>query len=386
MLYPLSYEGGCPSCVCEPILDGRGRTHAYLRALDPAGGVMAGSAPVLVPISRGPARWMIAATLGLAGVVGVVATGSAEPVTPGAPAAPRSPAAAQQQLAVLIHQAGAVAERYNAATLDLTRVRVRQSRAGIRVVALTAELSALSGQAGQMAASMYRAVPLNPLTALLTSRNPRDFLAQLDVMDMVAHRRDMTMAALRRTKEQAELAQQQAHDAAGEAQRLLRTLTAQKASLDGQVVRQRALLASLTATQQRAVFDAEFGAGQKFPNVPASGAARLAVAAARSMLGRPYRVAGESPAEGFDCSGLMMWAWRKAGVDLPHSSAGQFRTGQPVPRDDLQPGDLVFFYSPVSHVGMYVGGGRMIHAPTTGDVVRVSSIDSMGYAGAVRVA
>ncbi len=110
------------------------------------------------------------------------------------------------------------------------------------------------------------------------------------------------------------------------------------------------------------------------------------VALAKQHLGTPYVWGGESPG-GFDCSGLMQYAYAAAGVSLPHSSRMQSQMGTPVSRSDLQPGDLVFFYSPVSHVGIYIGNGQMVHAPTSGDVVKVASIDSMGgYAGARRVA
>jgi cell wall-associated NlpC family hydrolase len=80
----------------------------------------------------------------------------------------------------------------------------------------------------------------------------------------------------------------------------------------------------------------------------------------------------------------MQYAWAAAGVTLPHSSAVQSTMGTPVARSDLQPGDLVFFYSPVSHVGMYVGNGRMVHAATFGVPVQVTSVDMKGYAGARR--
>lgn len=104
---------------------------------------------------------------------------------------------------------------------------------------------------------------------------------------------------------------------------------------------------------------------------PPSGRAGMAVAAARSMLGVPYVAFQASPSRGFDCSGLTMWAWAQAGVSLPHQSGMQYATNPHVPKDQAQPGDLIFFYSPISHVGMYVGSGMMIDAPHTGAVVRL---------------
>jgi peptidoglycan DL-endopeptidase CwlO len=114
-----------------------------------------------------------------------------------------------------------------------------------------------------------------------------------------------------------------------------------------------------------------------------SGAANVAL----SELGVPYVWGGSTPS-GFDCSGLVMWAYAQVGVSLPHSSYAQYGYGVPVSRDQLQPGDLVFFDG-LGHVGIYIGGGQFVHAPHTGDVVKVSSLDeawySAAYVGARRI-
>lgn len=114
------------------------------------------------------------------------------------------------------------------------------------------------------------------------------------------------------------------------------------------------------------------------PAGPVSGGASAAIAAAQSVMGTPYKWAGSSPSTGFDCSGLTMWAWARGGRSLPHSSSAQYAATQRISLDQLQPGDLVFFNNPISHVGLYIGGGMMIHSPHTGDVVKVSPISRMG--------
>lgn len=98
---------------------------------------------------------------------------------------------------------------------------------------------------------------------------------------------------------------------------------------------------------------------------------------ARSALGKPYVYGGTSPATGFDCSGLTQYAFRSAGLTLPRVSAQQARAGIAVPYSQLRPGDLVAFYSPVSHVGIYLGDGLFLHAPRTGDVVKVTRLSAM---------
>ncbi|MEQ1699799.1 MAG: NlpC/P60 family protein [Ilumatobacteraceae bacterium] len=107
---------------------------------------------------------------------------------------------------------------------------------------------------------------------------------------------------------------------------------------------------------------------------PVSGKAGIAVSAAYSQLGVPYKFAAESPNVAFDCSGLTKWAWGRAGVYLPHQSAQQYGSTPHVSKDQAQPGDLIFYYSPIGHVGIYVGNGMMIHAPHTGDVVKLSTV------------
>ena len=105
-------------------------------------------------------------------------------------------------------------------------------------------------------------------------------------------------------------------------------------------------------------------------------AAQAVVDTAMAQQGKAYVWAGAGP-NVYDCSGLTQFAFAAAGVSLPHSSRVQSSMGSPVARADLRPGDLLFFYSPVSHVGIYVGNGLMVHAPTAGDVVKVSSVDGM---------
>jgi peptidoglycan DL-endopeptidase CwlO len=120
-------------------------------------------------------------------------------------------------------------------------------------------------------------------------------------------------------------------------------------------------------------------------DVPAtSPGAATAVRAALSQLGVPYRFAAASPGVAFDCSGLTMWAWAQAGVSLPHFAAAQYAMLPHVPRDELQPGDLVFFYSDLSHVGIYIGNGQFVHAPRTGDVVKISPLAGRNFVGAAR--
>ncbi|WP_331253838.1 C40 family peptidase [Modestobacter sp. VKM Ac-2977] len=121
------------------------------------------------------------------------------------------------------------------------------------------------------------------------------------------------------------------------------------------------------------------------PVAAPNAAAQIIVDTALAQQGKPYVWAGAGP-NVYDCSGLTQYSYAAAGITLPHSSRMQSTMGVPVARADLQPGDLVFFYDPVGHVGIYIGNGLMVHAPTAGDVVRTINVDAMwGYNSARRL-
>jgi cell wall-associated NlpC family hydrolase len=170
----------------------------------------------------------------------------------------------------------------------------------------------------------------------------------------------------------------------GDIARLVREEQARR-EREAEAAARRQLLARLAA--RRAADD---GAGRTFspglapPNVPApSPEAQIAVDTAKAQLGKPYEYAADGP-DTFDCSGLTKFAWAAAGVSLPHSSRAQYASLPHVDIDQLAPGDLVFYGSPIHHVGIYVGRGRYVNAPQTGDVVKVQSIYRSDWAGAAR--
>jgi cell wall-associated NlpC family hydrolase len=119
-------------------------------------------------------------------------------------------------------------------------------------------------------------------------------------------------------------------------------------------------------------------------SAPASGRAGAAVSYALAQVGKAY-VYGAAGPSAFDCSGLVAYAYAAAGYSLPHSSRAQSTMGRQISRANLQPGDIVYFYSPVSHVGIYLGKGMMVEARTFGQPVSVTSVDRAGYRGAVRI-
>ena len=170
----------------------------------------------------------------------------------------------------------------------------------------------------------------------------------------------------------------------GEVQRLLAEQQAAQERA-AQAAQAQALVAQNQTTQAYAA--TPVGASASTPEgaaiIPPSSHSGV-VGVALSEVGTPYVWAGASPG-GFDCSGLVMYSYGQMGVSLPHSSYAMWGVGTPVPRDQLQPGDLVFFNG-LGHVGIYIGGGEYVHAPHTGTTVQVSSLDSDGsYDGARRI-
>ena len=117
------------------------------------------------------------------------------------------------------------------------------------------------------------------------------------------------------------------------------------------------------------------------PAPPVSSLAGIAVNAAMGQLGVPYRFAAESPGAAFDCSGLTKYAWGQAGVYLPHQSGAQYGSIPHISQSEIQPGDLIFYKSPIGHVALYIGGGSLIHAPRTGDVVKVAAVNWAAVVG-----
>ncbi|MET0910637.1 MAG: NlpC/P60 family protein [Ilumatobacteraceae bacterium] len=120
----------------------------------------------------------------------------------------------------------------------------------------------------------------------------------------------------------------------------------------------------------------ESGGGETYTPAPAvSSRSGIAISAAMAQQGVPYRYAASSPGEAFDCSGLTAYAWAQAGVGLPHQSRAQYASVPHVSQAEAQPGDLLFYYSPISHVGIYLGGGQLVHAPNTGSSVKVAAVN-----------
>ncbi|MEX5717908.1 C40 family peptidase [Geodermatophilus maliterrae] len=242
-----------------------------------------------------------------------------------------------------------------------------------------------------IAQSGYTGSTQSRVAAFLGSASADDLVDQMTTLDLIADHTEGVLTEVAAAQAAAEEARAAADAATAEASATLAALHDQQAQVQQQVDAYEADFARLSAAEQTVVTTALAGPTLAAPSAAAAvaaapgPAAAVAVQTALGQIGDPY-VWGSSGPDGFDCSGLTQYAYAAAGISLPHSSGAQSQLGTPVARADLMPGDIVYFYSPVSHVGIYVGDGKMVHARTFGQPVAVTSVDQSGYRGAVRVA
>jgi cell wall-associated NlpC family hydrolase len=232
--------------------------------------------------------------------------------------------------------------------------------------------------------------------ALMTSDSAEEFVNRVTLLQAVAGHQGELLEAAVAAGEVAAQAQVVADRAATEAQQQYDAVARQQADLQTQIAGYQADYARLSTDERRAALEAAaaaHGAGEggrasrtereapaaasSAPVAVSAGSLQAVVDRALAQRGKPYVWAASGPGS-FDCSGLVQYAFQAGGISLPHSSRMQSQMGTPVSRSEAQAGDLVAFYSPVSHIGIYLGNGQMVHAPTSGDVVKVASVDNMG--------
>ncbi|MER6395945.1 NlpC/P60 family protein [Kitasatospora sp. NPDC001603] len=334
------------------------------------------------PSPPGRARMAVMSTALAGGAVLAAGTAQAEPAP--------TPDAVKAQVDRLNEEAEQSIERHNGFQEKRQRLQGEANRIQDEVARGQGAMNELRTRLGAVAAEQYRTGGIDPSVRLMLDSDPGGYLAKASAQNQVLDSQAALLAQAR--SEQRRLDQDRAEaaatlaelDAAGTA------LAAEKKAIQGKLAAAQALLNRLSAAD-RAKVNAQDAAGRASRATerpaydgPATGRAAAAVRFAYAQLGKPYVWGATGPA-GFDCSGLTGAAWRAADVKLPRISQDQWKTGLRVARGDLQPGDLVFFYPDLHHVGLYIGEGKMIHAPRTGKNVEVLPIDVMPYVGAVRL-
>ena len=301
-----------------------------------------------------------------------------------ASATPATSTRLEDQLDRQNREADALVEQYNQSNEALKRIR--RSLKGLRAEASGAQddLRKLQATLGARASAAYTQGAGSAVAAVLGSDDPAAAIARVQVLDLLAAHDGDLMDQLG-VAGQAFDERQRNLVAAEKAQAAeVERLAAKKAEVERAADKTRALLARMRAADRPAAPSAPSSPVAPPPSGGGgggSGSAAAAVAYARAQVGKPYCYGGSGPGC-FDCSGLTLMAWAQAGVSLPHSSASQYNVGRRISASELQPGDLIFYYSPISHVSIYIGGGQRISATHTGDYVRVQSLGSsiVGYA------
>ena len=300
-------------------------------------------------------------------------------------AAPSTAAEARDAVADTGQRLSALDEQVQQAVATAQQLQAAADAAAVTAAQAEAELAALEPQLRAIAQTGYVGTTRGRLAAFLTSGSADDLVEQMNTLDQLASHADTIVAAAAAARSTAEQAESDAAAAAAAATAAHADLETQKDQLEDELAGYQATLAQLSAADQVRVQNAVSGPDVTARPAPApTAAAGVAVQTALAQVGDMYGVGAIGP-DRFDCSGLTAYAYAAAGVSLPHSSRAQSTLGVPVSRSDLQPGDLVFFYSPVSHVGLYIGNGQMVHASVTGKPVAVTSVDKAGYVGARRV-
>ncbi|PRZ41366.1 cell wall-associated NlpC family hydrolase [Antricoccus suffuscus] len=301
-----------------------------------------------------------------------------------APDAAPAPSDVQAQIVQMQHDLETVTEQYNDAKIALDQQNAALATATSTYDAANVKLESLKAQVAKISVGVYKGPQMASLTTVMTSGSPAEVLDKLNTLDAISAHNNTALGELASGEAQAAAAKSAATEAADAAAKTEQDISAKKASIESELPKLETQLASLNPTAYASVMAASGGpaVASATAGTGGSAAAQGAVSAALSRLGMPYVWAASGP-NSFDCSGLTMWAYGQVGIGLPHSSSAQRSSGPSVSLSALVPGDLVFM---PGHVGMYIGNGNVVHAPTSGDVVKVVPLSSMHWTSAGRPA
>ncbi len=302
--------------------------------------------------------------------------------------------AAQAKLDALNRSLSLLVEQYDQTNIKLQAAQQQlqdaQTAAGIAQAQAAQARATLSARA----AAAYEGAG-SEIAVLLGSTTLSDFTDRLAFINAMARQDSDVATQAEVSREQSVRAAQQLTAAVQQRATLLAALDAKKEEIVSSIGEQKGLIKELQTQLAKPIPQPKpkiLPAPVPSPTPPGGGGggpgpspgANAAVAAAFSAIGTPYKWGGDNPQTGFDCSGLTMWSWAQGGVSLPHSSAMQYDTVTHISVNDLEPGDLLFFYTPISHVGMYVAPGMMIDAQHPGTTVSEHAIWWQYFVGAGR--
>jgi cell wall-associated NlpC family hydrolase len=279
----------------------------------------------------------------------------------------------------LTYQINALSEQYDGLRVQLSSAKTAAAKAEKAAAADSAALKTSQATVGRLAAASYEQAGYDPTLQILSATNPDQYLNQASIMTQLDQTNSTRVSDLQKAQAADQRAKQTAQQQITRVTALETSMNSKKKQIQAEIDK----VNSATMTQAMAVFN-QTGS---YPDIPIPGGSSVgakALQAALSKRGDPYVWGAAGPSE-FDCSGLVLWAYAQEGIHLDHYTGDQWQEGTHVSRDQLEPGDLVFFYADISHVGLYIGDGLMVDAPSFGQDVMVQKIDWSIYVGAVRV-
>jgi cell wall-associated NlpC family hydrolase len=309
-------------------------------------------------------------------VIGLIPTGTAE--------AKPTIQDVQHRVDRLYHSAEQASERYNA-----IRVQLKQMRGDVSALQVDqARQQQRTEKARRLVADsivrQYEGDSLSAVGQAVVSSDPSAFVSQLTTMSAFNSMQAGQYSSYVTQAKALNIRQQATKNQLDKVASLERQAAQDKATIAKNLAAAKALLGKMQADARARMLAASRSSTRvSTASIPVSGRAAAAVHYAMAQVGKPY-VYGAAGPNAFDCSGLTMAAWGSAGVGLPHSSSAQYGSGTHISASQLQPGDLVFYYQPISHVGMYIGNGMIVNAENPSTGIRVTGLYSMPYVGAVR--
>lgn len=327
---------------------------------------------------------------------------------------------ARDEVAELGREVEVAAEEYNAIRVELDAQKGRVEAADARVAAQSEAIEAMTDELGALAVETFKRGGIDPQLASLLG-SPGEYAASTSTLTLLAERRSTSLTDLKAAQEELAQLQADAQDELDQVMAMEADLAERKEDIEARLAGAEDVLAAAEAeaarieAARRAAAEqatrsrqAAAPAGTEAAAPAAAAAGEVAFAAAGTVncggilvdvpdaqsatvltwacgeLGKPYSWGAAGP-NAYDCSGFTMSAFAQVGISLPHSSQAQSAYGTPVSRSELRPGDLVFSFSPISHVGIYIGGGRLIAAPSAGDVVKIQSLEYLPFTAGRRL-
>ncbi|WP_435173846.1 NlpC/P60 family protein [Actinacidiphila sp. bgisy145] len=317
-----------------------------------------------------------------------------------APAKPSQPSISQvkKQVDTLNQQAEVATQKYDQAKEQTATQRAKTNQLLAQVADKTEQMNESRRVLGQFAAEQYRTGGFGATTQLLFSDDPESFLSQNHLLDRLTATQEQALQKFKIQQEQASVQRAQATASLKKLTSSQTTLATQKKSVQTKLAAAQKLLNSLTAEQKKKLAalqqpktttSSSSSSSSSSSTTPtytgtATGRAATAIQFALAQQGKPYVYGATGPGS-YDCSGLTQAAYKAAGISLGRTTWDQAKQGTAVSEADLRPGDLVFFYSGLSHVGIYIGNGNIVHAPHTGATVEVAPLSWMPFATARRI-